>query len=236
MILKARRIYRSLRVVLRILLRIYVRIRCAGADILPRGPKIYVVNHPTVYDLFPIMAFARTDFVHVLIEEQIWSFPLVRFLMHITNQVCLKTGDRFNKTLEDSLFLLRSGHSIVMSPEGGRTHPEENVRARKSIVRMVMESQVPVLPVGVWLPKRNIVIKEVHYDFQNRHYVDQAHFPKFRSAYGIVFGEPIDLSEYHGRELDPQTYQNLADNILSTVYTLSEKAKELVNPSPRSSF
>jgi len=226
--LKSIWIYRFLKIILYIALRLFFRIRFSGEGTIPRGPKIYVVNHPTVFDLFPILALVKNDFIHVLIEEQIWSFALARFFMKISNQVCLKTGIRFQESMEDSLFLLKNGHSIVMSPEGGRTHPDEKARGRKSVVRMLFEAKVPVLPVGVWLPKRNIIIKDVHYDFQGSQYVDKAHFPRFRTRYGTVFGEPIFFNEFFSRDLTADQYQKIADRILQATYELSDKARKLV--------
>lgn len=220
--------YRVLHYVLRLLLFIFIRVRCWYEGPGVPGPKLYVVNHPTVYDLFPVMVYGRSRYIHTLVEEQIWSLPVVGSILRMSNQVCLKTGASFMDSFKDSLFLLSKGRSLLMSPEGGRTHPDDDVRARKSVIIMALKGEVPIIPVGVWLNKKDIIIKGVKYNFKNRRYIDMAHFPKFRAKYGILFGRPVYLNEYFGRELKTEEYQGLADRILKEVYRLTEKAEGLL--------
>jgi 1-acyl-sn-glycerol-3-phosphate acyltransferase len=218
----------SLRPLLKLMLRFFLHIHHDMEAELPPGPKVFAVNHPTVWDAFPILAFARGNFVHTLVEEQIWSFLLPRLIFTLSNQIVLRRGRDSIRSLRDAHYVLSRGHSVLISPEGGRTGHGERVRARRGVARLAVEARAAVIPVGVWIASRDIVMRKVRYRCQDKRYTVDSYFPRFRADYGVLFGAPVRLDPYFGRELCDADYQAIATDILRKVYELSSKARRLV--------
>ncbi|MBL8966705.1 MAG: 1-acyl-sn-glycerol-3-phosphate acyltransferase, partial [Spirochaetaceae bacterium] len=196
---------------------------------LPPGPKVLVVNHPTVWDAFPILTWRRRGFVHVTIEDQIWTYTVPRRIFSAGNQIKLDMRPGMGKSaIRDSLQVLGlpNDHSVLFSIEGGQTLPEarDQVRARRGAVLLAMEANCPIVPIGVHLPRRNILRKEFAYEHRGRKYRDVSYIPRFRSRYGVVFGEARYPREVLGPHSTHEDYQAYADSILSEVYRLADSA------------
>ena len=197
---------------------------------LPKGPKVLVVNHPTVWDAFPILTWGEKGFVHVTVEDQIWSYPLPRLLFSVANQIRLDTEPgKGRSAINDALFLLRKpgDHSILFSIEGGQTLPEKRpeTRARRGAILLAMEAGCPIVPIGVHVPRRNILRKEFRYRYRGRCYTDVSWVPRIRTPYSVMVGKARHPLVELGRGADKDQYQAYADEILGEVYRLADLAK-----------
>jgi 1-acyl-sn-glycerol-3-phosphate acyltransferase len=220
-----------LRVPLWSFLHFYLHMRIGQKEEFPPGPKVFAVNHPTVWDAFPILVYVRKEPLHVLVEEQVWSFAVPAFLFRLANQIVLyRSSEESWKTIEDSLFVLSRGHSILIAPEGERTAPDSRVRARRGVVRLALEGRASIVPVGVWIDELDIVMRPVHYTHAGQEYTVESYFPRFRADYGVMFGQPIVLEEYFGKPVSRQRYQSLANLVLERVRNLSVDARKLFHP------
>lgn len=219
-----------LRWALRTLMRGFLDIRVRFTEALPPGPKVFAVNHPTVWDAFPILSFVTTEFVHTLVEEQIWSFALPRLIFTLSNQIVLYRGEKSARSIEDALFLLRRGESVLIAPEGERTPSGQRVRARRGVSRLAVAGRAAVIPVGAWIDERDIILRRVRYRQQGRVYTVDSYFPRFRAGYGVVFGPPLRLDEHFGRELSPEEHQGIATRVLERIYELEAEAAKLFRP------
>ena len=217
----------TLRFFLRAFIRFYLKIRHKVEEDLPPGPKVFAVNHPTVWDAFPILSFVTSTFVHTLVEEQVWSFFVPRIIFSLGNQIVLYRGDKSQKTIKDALLVLSKGESVLIAPEGERTDPSVKVRARRGIARLAIAGRATVIPVGAWISPEDIVKKRVRYNYQNTRYTVDSFFPRFRSNYGFIIGKPMYLDAFFDRDLTPDEYQEISTDVLDRVYRLSEKAKNL---------
>ncbi len=212
---------------LRTFLRFTLDIRVRFQEPLPPGPKVFAVNHPTVWDAFPILSFVRTDFVRTLVEEQVWSFFVPRLIFTLANQIVLYRGEKSAQSIEDSLFMLARGDSVLIAPEGERTPSGHRVRARRGVARLAVAGRALVIPVGAWIDERDIIIRQVHYKEAGRLYSVDSYFPRFRAPYGVVFGRPLSVAEYFGRELSAEQYQQIATGVLEKIYELEAEARDL---------
>jgi 1-acyl-sn-glycerol-3-phosphate acyltransferase len=218
---------RVFRWALRTFLRLTLDIRVHFQEPLPPGPKVFAVNHPTVWDAFPILSFVRTDFVRTLVEEQVWSFFVPRLIFTLANQIVLYRGEKSARSIEDALFMLARGDSLLIAPEGERTPSGQRVRARRGVARLAVGGRAQVIPVGAWIDEKDIIIRQVHYKEEGRLYSVDSYFPRFRAPYGVVFGRPFSVAEHFGRELSPEQYQGIATSILERIYELEVEARAL---------
>jgi len=217
--------YYLYRFFLGILLPLYFRFRYRFKKPYPPGPKIIVGNHPMVWDVFPCIVMFKNDILHTLIEDQIWSFPLVRLALSLTNQVKMNRGVGSIQSLRESLAWLKLGHSLVVAPEGERTSVIETREATRGIVWLAAKAKVPLVPVGVWISEEDLYTKKVRYHFQDRSYTVESFFPRFRGRYFLLVGEEIRVDQYYGKRLSPKDRQKIADRVLDTVYQLREELK-----------
>jgi 1-acyl-sn-glycerol-3-phosphate acyltransferase len=217
-----------LRFCLKVFIRFYLRIRHRAEADIPPGPKVFAVNHPTVWDAFPIIALVNQTFVRTLVEDQVWSFLLPRIIFRLGNQILLHRSEKSQQTIRDAMYVLSKGDAILIAPEGERTDPTKKVRARRGVARLAIAAHATVVPVGVWISREDIVMKRVRYRFDNRRYTVESYFPRFRCNYGLVIGGPMRFDEYFDKELNLDDYQDISTAILVRVYKLSEKARRLV--------
>jgi 1-acyl-sn-glycerol-3-phosphate acyltransferase len=221
--------YRIFKGALSLFMHLFLRLRYSQTAPIPPGAKVYAINHPTVWDAFPFLIYGKAGFIHVMVEDQIWSYILPRIIFTIANQVKLNTlyGDP-EQSVADALQVLGEwgDRGVLVSIEGGVNAHREKRRARKITIRLAMEAGVPIVPVGVWIPRRNIIEKGFRYNYQGKKYVDVSYVPRFRSVYSLVTGKPIYLDKLAGRVPTKEEYQQVADKALAEVYRLSEVARE----------
>ena len=223
---------RVFRWALRTFLRFTLDIRVHFQEPLPPGPKVFAVNHPTVWDAFPILSFVRTDFVRTLVEEQIWSFFLPRLIFTLANQIVLYRGEKSSRSIQDALFMLGRGDSVLIAPEGERTASGQRVRARRGVARLAVAGRALVIPVGAWIDEQDIILRKVDYQEEGRLYTVDSYFPRFRAPYGVVIGRPLSVAEYFDRDLGPEEYQQIATRVLDRIYELEAEARGLFSPNP----
>ena len=215
------------RFLLRIILPLYLRFSYRFKNPVPLGSKIIVGNHPMVWDVFPGIVMFKNDIIHTLIEDQIWSFPLVGLILSLTNQVKMIRGVESVKSLRESLYWLKRGHSLVVAPEGERTSVSETRQATRGIVWLAEKAQVPLIPVGLWISDEDLFTKQVRYHFRNRSYTVESFFPRFRGRYLLLVGEAIRLDEYYRKRLSSKRRQEIADYVLNAIYELRDEAKQI---------
>jgi 1-acyl-sn-glycerol-3-phosphate acyltransferase len=223
--------YHIYRILLKIVLSVYLRFGFKLKKPVPPGPKIFVGNHPTVWDVFPTIVLFKRDVIHTLIEDQIWSFPLARLILTLTNQVKMNRGVESMQSLREALAWLKRGHSLVVAAEGERTSVSERRQATRGIIWLAVHAKVPLIPVGLWISDDDLDTKNVRYHFRGRSYTVESFFPRFRGRYFWVFGEAVSLDQYYGKRLSPKQRQEIADSVLNTIYRLKEEAKRICEKS-----
>jgi 1-acyl-sn-glycerol-3-phosphate acyltransferase len=180
-----------------------------------------------VWDVFPGIIMFKNDIIHTLIEDQIWSFPLVRLILSLTNQVKMNRGVESVQSLRESLYWLKRGHSLVVAPEGERTSVSDTRQATRGTVWLAEKARVPLIPVGLWISDEDLFTKQVRYHFGNRSYTVESFFPRFRARYFLLVGEAIRLDEYYGKQLSSKRRQEIADDVLNAIYRLRDEAKRI---------
>lgn len=223
--------YRFLKGVLWTYLNYFLDLEFWEEEALPPGPKVMVVNHPTVFDAFPLLIHRGRGFVHVTVEDQIWSYTAPRIVFTLSNQIKLDMAPGKGRgAMNDALQLLAlpNSHAVLFSIEGGQTLPERRseVRARRGAILLAMEAGCPIIPVGVHVPARNIRRKVFNYFYKGKEYSDVSYVPRFRSAYGVLIGKAMHPQEELNRESSHEDYQAYADKVLAEVYRLADGARD----------
>jgi 1-acyl-sn-glycerol-3-phosphate acyltransferase len=205
-----------------------------GMENVPkRGAAILASNHLSFIDsvILPVELDRRISF---LAKAEYFTGKglkgwAVRSFMLATGQLPIdRSGGKASEAaLNTGLSVLRRGELLGIYPEGTRSHDGRLYRGRTGIARMVLEGQVPVIPVAMIDTEKAMPIG--------------SRMPKVRRI-GIVLGEPLDFSRFAGLEGDRFILRSITDEIMYELARLSgqeyvdvyaSSAKGAAVPAPR---
>lgn len=176
-------LYRSLRLLLLIILKLFFRLEIVGREYVPKkGALIVASNH--VSNLDPIaVGVASPRKLHFLAKEELYKMPLFSWLIPRLSCLPVKRNKADIFTLKQSLKILQEQKAIGLFPQGTRTTDAHKVYS--GVGFLVNKSKVPVICARIYntdkiLPKGAI-------------------FPKFRKI-RVVFDKPQTFNKYRQRD------------------------------------
>jgi len=124
-------------------------IKISGKENIPYGkPYILAMNHVSLFDP-PFIISCWPEMLESLGAAEVWHKPGQGILAWLYGGIPVHREEVDRKALDTVLKALRSGHPVLIAPEGGRSH-DTNMRAAKSGIAFIAEeSGAPVLPVGI---------------------------------------------------------------------------------------
>jgi 1-acyl-sn-glycerol-3-phosphate acyltransferase len=129
--------------------RILAPVRIRGRQNVPRGsPYIVAFNHVSLFDP-PFIGVFWPETVEVMGAVEVWSRPGQNVLARLWGGIQVHRGDYDRALFDRVLAALRSGYSLMLAPEGGRSHAPGLRRAKPGVAYIAEESGVPVIPVGI---------------------------------------------------------------------------------------
>ncbi|WP_405372645.1 MULTISPECIES: lysophospholipid acyltransferase family protein [unclassified Microbacterium] len=178
------------------------------------GAAILASNHLSVSDsvFLPLMIDRQMSF---LAKSDYFTGKglrgwATRIFMKGTGQIAIdRTGGKASEaSLNTGLQVLGRGDLLGIYPEGTRSPDGKLYRGRTGLARMALEAKVPVIPVVM------IGTDEV--------------MPIGRSIprvgrVGMVIGEPLDFSRFHGMESDRFVLRSVTDEIMVALQRMGEQ-------------
>jgi 1-acyl-sn-glycerol-3-phosphate acyltransferase len=144
------------------------RVRIEGAEKIRRDEAyVMVANHQSLLDILVLFRI----FVHFKWVSKIENFrvPLIGWNMSLNRYIKLKRGDRASvlRMLQACQKTLAEGSSIMMFPEGTRSHDGRLRAFKPGSFELALNSQRPILPIVIHgtsdaLPKRGFVLQGRH--------------------------------------------------------------------------
>jgi 1-acyl-sn-glycerol-3-phosphate acyltransferase len=211
------------------LLRLVFRPEVEGREnIPPDGGALLASNHLAVADSFflPLMLSRRVTFPAKL---EYFTQPgvkgrLKRWFFTGMGQIPIDRsgGAAAQAALDTGIRLLREGHLLGIYPEGTRSPDGRLYKGKTGLARMVLEANVPVVPVAMFgTDKANPIGSKMWRPHKIR----------------IRIGKPMDFSRYEGLAGDRFVERSITDEIMYNLMELSgqeyvdiyaAKAKELM--------
>jgi 1-acyl-sn-glycerol-3-phosphate acyltransferase len=131
------------------LFKLYFRIEFEGEERVPRaGPVIVAPNHESFLDpLWVSLPIKRP--LRYMTWDRMFRIPLLGPLMRAYGAfpVNVDKGDR--AALKHSLQHLRAGGGLVIFPEGGRTRDGALMEFKPGVIRLALDTNVPIVPVTI---------------------------------------------------------------------------------------
>jgi 1-acyl-sn-glycerol-3-phosphate acyltransferase len=220
------------RVVLGPILLLLFRPKVTGRKNLPKqSAAILASNHMSFSDsiFLPLAVPRRITFLaksEYFTGRGLKGWIVKKFFQGVGQVPIDRSGGRSSEAaVNAAINILKSGEILGIYPEGTRSPDGKLYRGRTGLARIAIEAGVPVIPVAMIGT----------YDIQPTGQV----FPKIMRV-GIAFGEPIDMSQYAGRQRDPAALREATNLVMDSLKNLggqeyvdiyATKAKEiLANP------
>lgn len=129
------------------------RVEKRGLELIPEeGPAVVVANHVSFVDALVLAGSVRRP-VRFVMDHQIFQTPVLGFIFRTAGAVPVAPRKE-NPEIYEAAFgrvaqYLRRGELVCIFPEGMLTRTGEMNEFRPGLMRILQETPVPVIPVGL---------------------------------------------------------------------------------------
>ncbi|GAA0953966.1 lysophospholipid acyltransferase family protein [Actinocorallia libanotica] len=118
-------------------------------------------------------------------------------------------GKASEEALSTGLRVLREGKLLGIYPEGTRVPDNRLFKGKTGVARLALQGRVPVIPMAMM------------HTFELMPAGSRPRVRGLPGRPGVRFGEPMDFSEYYGREDDREVLRLITDRIMAAIGELS---------------
>jgi 1-acyl-sn-glycerol-3-phosphate acyltransferase len=121
-----------------------------GLEHLPEGPVLFVSNHQGNFDI-PLLMSHIPKPMGFISKIEVKKLPIISSWMEILPCVFMDRKDRRQavKSIQNGADLLKSGHSLVIFPEGTRSKGGPVSEFKTGSFRLATKSHVPIVPITI---------------------------------------------------------------------------------------
>ncbi|WP_084155175.1 lysophospholipid acyltransferase family protein [Agrococcus lahaulensis] len=187
------------------------KLRIRGHEHLPaRGAFVLSPNHYSEIDPI-VMAMAVWKAGRVprfMAKASLFRIPVVGAILRAAGQIPVDRAGRSAQSapMEAARTLVRDELGVIIYPEGSLTREPDlwPMRGKTGAVRMALEAGVPLIPAAHWgtqhlMPRYGKAIRP---------------FP--RKTIDILFGPPVDLSDFEGKT-DQASMTAATDRVMGAI-------------------
>lgn len=175
--------------------------KIVGTQNVPKeGALLFCGNHRTYLDP-PLIVVTAGRHMRFMAKEELRKNPLFAFLGVLFEGIYVKRDEKDITALKEALKTLKNGGCIGIFPEGTRNGLEKNDgKIKNGAAYMALKTNAKIVPVGIIGPAKPFSKNE------------------------IIYGEPIDLSEYiTGKKIEKETEDKVSEIIKDKIVELSSK-------------
>jgi 1-acyl-sn-glycerol-3-phosphate acyltransferase len=137
------------KVIFRGIFRVLARIRIIGEENIPYSkPYVVAMNHVSIFDP-PFLAAFWPEQLEIIGAIDVFSKPGQGQLLQLYGVIPVHRGDYDRTLLTKIISIIKSGHPLLIAPEGRRSHEPAMQRAKPGIAYIVEQTGAPVLPVAL---------------------------------------------------------------------------------------
>jgi 1-acyl-sn-glycerol-3-phosphate acyltransferase len=131
------------------LFHILSNVRISGKEYVPKkGAYLIAINHISLFEPPFALAFWPKA-AEAAGAVDIWERTGQSMLVRLYGGIPVHRGEYDRKLIDTMLSALKSGHPLLIAPEGGRTHSLAMRRAQPGIAYLADLAGAPVVPVGI---------------------------------------------------------------------------------------
>lgn len=170
-----------------------------GEEHIPDGPVLVVSNHQGYFDIPSLIGYVP-KLKGFISKTEVEHFPIIASWMKRLNCLYLDRGNlRQNmQVIKDGVNLLKSGHSLLIFPEGTRSKGDQMGSFKKGSLKLATKSGVPIVPV---------TLDGTYKVLEERKRITKSHI-------NVTIHPPIDTANY-----DKDVHGDLADYLHGIIET-----------------
>lgn len=122
-----------------------------GLELIPTDKAVlYVSNHQANFDIPILLGYLPKEKGFVA-KIELQKLPLVHNWMKALNCVFLnrKSPRKSLETIQEIIKLLKTGHSMIIFPEGTRSKSAKLKDFKKGSLKVAQKAQVPIVPITI---------------------------------------------------------------------------------------
>jgi 1-acyl-sn-glycerol-3-phosphate acyltransferase len=190
----------------------HCRVVLGGEDQLcsvTESNRVYIVSHPTTWDL-PLLAHISKDHFYIVVAEGPFAHPLVKWLFRNSGFLKLD-ADSSESVVDEAAGLVMAKHPLIMSLKGYGVDFGEKVRPRTGGIRMADTARADIYPVHLMIEEGKMIFKAfkkggAEYPFTVFH----------DTLYFATFCKPLLYRDYHRDGMSYENYKEIAYSIEKT--------------------
>lgn len=119
-------------------------------NINPRESYVFVSNHQGAFDVFLIYGFLHSNFRWIM-KKELRQIPLVGKLCEMIGHIFIDRTSMHSimESLERAKKSLSNGVSVVVFPEGSRTHTGKVGSFKRGAYQLAIDLQIPIVPLTI---------------------------------------------------------------------------------------
>lgn len=128
-----------------------VKVRVIGRENIVRDQSyVFVANHQGAFDIWSIYGYLNHPFKW-LMKKELEKIPLVGYACKCAGHVFVDDSSivGIKETIAEAEHTLRDGMSVVIFPEGSRTHDGHLIPFKRGAFMLAAEFGLPVVPVSI---------------------------------------------------------------------------------------
>jgi 1-acyl-sn-glycerol-3-phosphate acyltransferase len=199
------------------LMSMMVKFRFHDREKVPQtGAVIFTPNHFTNIDpvVMGVATFHLGRLPRFMAKASILRIPVIGWLLRKSGQIPVERGGstRSSAALLAAKELVGKGRALIVYPEGSLTRDPDiwPMRGKSGAVRLALELGIPIVPMAHWGTQAVMARYSKKINFFPRHTVD------------VKIGDPVDLSEFAGKNLDSKTLNEATNKVMDAITALLE--------------
>ncbi len=202
------------------------RYRLHGTENLPASGAVVVApNHYS--DIDPIVIgyamYKLGRMPRFLAKASLFKVPVLGWMLTKAEQVPVeRSGSSGADPLAAARRIAKAGHAVVIYPEGTLTRDPDlwPMRGKLGAVRTALDAGIPLIPAVSWGAQKILP-----------RYGKISLFP--RKPTDVVFGPPLDLSEFAGKSGDAKALAEATTKLMNTLATMVGELRSETPPAQR---
>lgn len=211
--------FKTLRSIVRFIMKIITDIEVHGADQVPEGNIIGAANHLGRLDTAAMLCVIDREDIIIPVAEKYKNHPLFGMIGRAVNAIWLNRFEADFSALREILARMEKGGLLVIAPEGTRSKTEALQEGKLGVAFLASKSGFPVVPVAVAGTEDRLILENLK---------------RFRRSKIVVnVGKPfkIEIPKGKGRE---QAMRDATDEIMCRIAVmLPEKYRGFYADHPR---
>src|SRR6476619_1818907 len=141
--------YKTLRSIVRILMKIIADIEIHGIEKLPEGNVIIAANHLGRLDTAALLCILDREDIIMPVAEKYKNHPFYGAIGRAANAIWLNRFDADYSAFRQILDRMKQGGLLVIAPEGTRSKTEALQEGKMGVAFLASKSGYPILPVAL---------------------------------------------------------------------------------------